>query len=112
MYTWREVSSVKDLDLQITLPQMSEYPVFSKLAMRLDSEDQTAVKTRKATFLWGQLTDDEMVSLSVTSESDLFTVVIDHPMNLEPLPKEITLVLRNNTQANARRSFDVSLFAS
>ena len=110
MCNWDKNSPKKTADFQLTFPQLTEYPALSKMKLRLGSEIQEAIQSREAAFLWGELTDDEiqMISVALTTERNQVRIVLIHPMNLEPLPKEIRVVLRQNDELSDMATFDVS----
>ncbi len=109
MCDWIENEPKTNVEFQLTFPQMTEYPTLSKMKLRLGSEDQSEAKLREAAFLWGELTDDEMVSVALTMEADEARIVLIQPMDLLLLPKETRVVLRRNSEPTARMSFDINV---
>ncbi|XP_033646963.1 uncharacterized protein LOC117306591, partial [Asterias rubens] len=109
MCNWDKNSPKKTADFQLTFPQLTEYPALSKMKLRLGSEIQEAIQSREAAFLWGELTDDEMISVALTTERNQVRIVLIHPMNLEPLPKEIRVVLRQNDELSDMATFDINV---
>ncbi|XP_038048374.1 uncharacterized protein LOC119722369 isoform X2 [Patiria miniata] len=100
----------KTTRFQMSFPQLADYPTLLNLGLRLDQEDRRDVSVmRKGEFRWGQMTDAEAVALTVTAQSDLLEVQVAHPMNVPSLPNEINVILRNNTDATARGSFEIQV---
>ncbi|XP_022087369.1 uncharacterized protein LOC110977488 [Acanthaster planci] len=105
-----EAHSRKNSRLRMSFPQMTDYPALLNLGLRWDWDDMLDVSVmRKGELRWGQLTDAEAASLRLTIQKDLMEIQVVQPMDLPPLPREMNLVLRNNTDTTVRSSFEIEL---